>query len=128
MISDLISVALAAALVIIICSIIFVVFRWSSTVSRKSIIAMNREIAKYDQKGWLILIDSKKKIVGLYHDQHSVSHDTIHIGEDLLSMKGDDPITLTVEDFRKLDVDVPRISYRVLYEYEVPHSTPVIIY
>ena len=43
-------------------------------------------------------------------------------------IKDSDVTRLTIGDFRKLNVEIPRFSYRVLYEYKVPHETPVMMY
>ncbi len=122
-------VILAAIIVVIVCSMVAIIDTITHSVKRKHVLMMNREAAKYDLKGWFVLIDVKRRVVGLYSDQHSVSHDTIKIGKDVLSMiEGSEVTKLTIGDFRKLDVDIPRFSYRVLYEYKVPHETPVILY
>lgn len=115
--------------VVIACFVIFYVDSSLHVIRRHNIIKMNREAAKHlDISGWLVLIDTKKKIVGLYNDGHSISHDNIHLGKDVLEIVNSGESKFTLKDFQTLDVDVPRISYRVLYEYEVPHSTPVIFY
>ena len=122
-------VIFAAIIVVIICSIIALVDAIIHSVRRKVVLSMNREAAKYDLSGWFVLIDVKRRVVGLYNDQHSVSHDTIRIGKDVLNMIKDSDVTrLTIGDFRKLNVEIPRFSYRVLYEYKVPHETPVMMY
>lgn len=121
-------VVMMITIVVMICLIIVMLDISSRVVRRKNIVAMNREVAKYDDPGWLVLIDTKHKIVGLYKDQHSVSHDRIHLGKDIMKIieSGDKEFTLL--DFRRVDVDVPRISYHVLYEYKVPHETRVVFY
>ena len=102
----------------------------SRYVTRSEIDAMNRKIVDHMQDGWIVLIDAKKRVVGLYCDGHAVSHARIHIGKDLRSslMNQDCEVSLCIGDFKKIDVEIPRFSYRVLYEYKVPHETKVIIY
>ena len=103
----------------------------SSSMFRRNIAAMNRQAAKYEISGWMVLIDINKRMVGLYEDGHSISHDSIHVGKDVIeevkSYEADHK-DFVIGDFRTLDVDISRRSYRVLYEYQVPHSTPVIFY
>jgi len=104
-----------------------------TAVKRKIIIEMNREMAKHNINGWVVLINVKQKIVGLYKDGHSVSHDKIFIGPELsgqIKTFQDNPDhgKFTLKDFQTLNVDVSKRSYRVLYEYQVPQETPVIFY
>lgn len=123
-------ILLTASIVITISLIVALGAYFSQGVSRGLIATMNRKIVEYDLHGWVVLIDVKRRIVGLYSDQIAVSHAHIHIGK--IAMKTISEMTpdskFTIADFRKYDIEIPRFSYRVLYEYSVPQDTPVILY
>lgn len=115
--------------VIITCSIVFLFDYFHSMASRRKIASMNMRVVDFEHDGWLVLIDISSKVVGLYEDGHAISHSKIYIKDNIVDqVNSDDILELTIGDFRKFDVDLPRFSYRVLYEYAVPHSTPVMIY
>ena len=133
-----VTILIAAAVAFLIRYILYRIDNTMRSIFRKNIVRMNREVAKHPEiHGWLVMIDIKKRIVGLYEDGHSVSHDKIYLGKDVandvlkdMCQHEDDTNckNYTIGDFKTLDVDIPRMSYRVLYEYQVPLSTPVIFY
>lgn len=107
----------------------------SQHVRRKLIYSMNRKVVDYSEEGWIVLLDIKHKVVGLYYNGHAVSHAKVRLGRDLRNHRKnyatvDDAnrtLKLCIGDFRKIDLEIPRFSYRVLYEYKVPHETRVIL-
>lgn len=98
--------------------------------NRRDVAEMNRQVVKYDTDlgGWLVLINMKKRVVGLYHNKYAVSHARIRLGRSVFDAYESGISQLTIGDFREIDVEIPRFSYRVLYEYKVPHETPVMLY
>lgn len=115
--------------VLIMCFIFYIFDYFHSMAGRKKVSAMNMKVVDFDHSGWLVLIDISSKVVGLYEDGHAISHSKIYIKDNIVDQVDfDNVLRMTIGDFRKFDVDLPRFSYRVLYEYEVPHSTPVIVY
>ncbi len=98
-------------------------------VHKKHVAEMNRQAANYsDVNTWIVFIAVQHRLVGLYYEGHAVSHARIKLGKEIVKQYDGNIIQLTIGDFRKIDVEIPRFSYRVLYEYKVPHETPVIIY
>lgn len=127
--SAIIFLIVAIVLVVAVFVVILFMETRSRTIRQRDLLAMNRQVMNYENSGWLVIVNVKKRLVGLYKDSHSVSHDRIMIGKDTLALLSDGhDAKLTIGDFRKLSIDIPRRSYRVLYEYKVPHETPVIFY
>lgn len=114
--------------VVLVATVLSIVDYCLHYIRKKYIANMNRHVVSYGDSGWIVLIDVKHRFVGLYFNSHAVSHATIRLGKDVLSMTREGVSELTIGDFRKIDVDIPRFSYRVLYEYKVPHETRVILY
>lgn len=126
--STTIIICLTTAIVITAIFFIAVIDRIATVVRKKDMLAMNRVAAEYNQEGWMIFVDVRHKLVGLYKDSHSVSHDKIFFSKDLVKLLQEGETKFTVGDFRKIAIDIPKRSYRVLYEYKVPHETEIIFY